>query len=63
MAEPSSELSAGDWARYAGLGALASLVFLVVYGNRDGALVSLLALYVVAGTAAAVVLRLRRDRS
>ena len=63
MVEPSSELSAGDWARYAGLGALASLVFLVVYGNRDGALVSLLALYVVVGTAAAVVLRLRRDRS
>jgi len=63
MAEPGSQLSAGDWARYAGLVALASLVFLVVYGNRDGALISLLALYVVAGTAAAVGLRVRRDRS
>ena len=63
MAESGSELSAGDWARYAGLLALASLVFLVVYGNRDGALISLLALYVVAGTASAVVLRLRRDRT
>ena len=63
MAEPSPELSTGDWARYAGLAALASLVFLVVYGNRDGALVSLLAVYVVAGAAGAVLLRLRRDRS
>ncbi|MCW2616289.1 MAG: hypothetical protein JWN08_3283 [Frankiales bacterium] len=57
------ELSAGDWARYAGLVALASLLFLVVYGDRDGALVSLLAVYVVAGTAGAVVVRARGDQS
>ena len=58
-----SELTTGDWARYAGLLVLASLVFLVVYGNRDGALVSLLAVYLVAGTAGAVWLRVRRERS
>ncbi len=58
-----SELTTGDWIRYAGLVVLASLVFLVVYGNRDGALVSLLAVYVVAGTAGAVWLRWRRERS
>ncbi|MBC7373902.1 MAG: hypothetical protein H7323_07925 [Frankiales bacterium] len=58
-----SELTTGDWARYAGLVALASLVFLVVLGNRDGALVSLLAVYLATGTAGAVWLRLRRERS
>jgi len=52
---PWDGLSAGDWARYAGLLAMGSLVFLVVYGDRDGAFLSLLALYALMAAAAGVV--------
>ena len=58
-----SDLTAGDRARYAGLLVLGSMVFLVVYGNRSGALVSLLATYLVLATAGVLVMRARPDRS
>ena len=56
-------LTPGDGFRDAGLVALASLLFLVVYGNREGAFVSLLAAYLVAVSAVALVVRIRLDRA
>jgi hypothetical protein len=39
------QLTPGDWARCAGLLGLGSLVFLIVYGERSGPFVTLLARY------------------
>ncbi len=49
MSAPSDreQLTPGDWARYAGLLGLGTLVFLVVYGNREAPFLSLLASYLV----------------
>ncbi|MGI8535712.1 MAG: hypothetical protein ACR2K2_04275 [Mycobacteriales bacterium] len=57
------QLTPGDWARYAGLLALGTLVFLVVYGNRDGSFVSLLALYLVLASSGLLVFSHRGRRS
>ena len=56
-------LTPGDWFRCAGLVALASLLFLAVYGNREGAFVDQLAASLVAASAVALVVRIRRDRA
>lgn len=58
-----NELTGVDWARYAGLLAMASLVFLVIYDDRQRALPALLAFYAVLAGAAFLVLRVRRGRS
>jgi hypothetical protein len=60
---PWDGLSAGDWARYAGLLAMGSLVFLLVYGDRDGAFVSLLACYLLMAAAAGILVLRRTGRS
>ena len=53
-------LSGGDQARYAGLLAMGSLVFLVVYGNREGGLLALFTCYLVGAGVLALALRHRR---
>ncbi len=57
------KLTAGDWARYGGLLALATLVLLVMVGSRKGGVVTLLAGYLVLGCAGLVLAQLRRRRS
>ena len=57
------KLTAGDWARYGGLLALATLVLLVMVGSREGGFVTLVAVYLVLGAAALVFFQLRRRRS
>ncbi len=57
------KLTAGDWARYGGLFALATLVLLVMVGSREGGVVTLFVVYLVLGCAALVLVRLRRRRS
>ena len=57
------KLTTGDWARYGGLLALATLVLLVMVGQREGGLITLLAVYLVLGAAALVFVQLRRRRS
>ncbi|MCW2713030.1 MAG: hypothetical protein JWN88_77 [Frankiales bacterium] len=58
-----SEMTGADWARCAGLLAMASLVFLVIYGDRGRALLALLAFYAVLASVAFAVVRLRRSRT
>ncbi len=58
-----SELTGADWARYAGLLAMASLVFLVIYDDRGSALLALLVFYAVLAGVAFLVVRLRRSRT
>lgn len=58
-----NELTGADWARYAGLLAMASLVFLVIYDDRPRALLALLLFYGVLAGAAFLVLRVRGGRS
>lgn len=62
MTAPSDreQLTPGDWTRYAGLLGLGTLVFLVVYGNREAPFVTLLAGYLVLGSSGLLVLS-RRD--
>ncbi len=55
-------LTPGDWARYAGLLALGSLLFLVINGNRAGSFVSLLAIYLVLAWVMLLVVTYRRGR-
>ena len=55
--------STGDWYRYGWLVALASLVFLVVFGFREGVFLSLLAVYALGAAVALLVVTLRRRRS
>ncbi len=57
------KLTPGDWARYGGLSALATLVLLVMVGSREGGFVTLVAVYLVLGCAALLVVQLRRRRS
>ena len=61
-ATDSGGLTPGDWARYAGLFGLGTLVFLVIYGTRDGALVSLLAIYLGLAAVGLLVVGYRRRR-
>lgn len=65
MSAPSEEdsLTAGDWARYAGLLGLGTLVFLVVYGERTGPFVTLLAFYLALAASGLLVFSLRSGRS
>jgi hypothetical protein len=53
----------GDWFRYAWLFVLGSLVFLGVFGFQEGVLLTLLAVYLVLGVAALLLVQLRRRRS
>ena len=53
----------GDTWRYVWLGVLASLVLLVLLSRVDGALVILLAVYLVAACLAALVHLVREERS
>ena len=62
-AEDGEGLSATDWARYAGLLGLATLLFLAVFGSREGVLVSLVAVYLVLAALGLLVVQLRMDRS
>ncbi len=55
--------TARDWARYGGLFALATLVLLVIVGQREGAAVTLLAVYLLLGCVALLVVQLRRSGS
>ncbi len=57
------KLTPGDRARYGGLFALATLVLLVMVGSREGALVTLVAVYLVLGCAAVVLVQLCARRS
>ncbi len=57
------QLTPGDWARYAGLLALGSLLYLVVSDGRAGSFVSLLAIYLVLASLVLLVVNYRRDRS
>jgi hypothetical protein len=56
-------LTVGDWARYGGLFALATLVLLVMVGAREGGFAILVAVYLVLGAAALLFVQLRRRRS
>ena len=56
------QLTPGDWARYAGLLALGSLLFLVVSDGREGSFVSLLAIYLVFACLVLHVVSHRRGR-
>jgi uncharacterized membrane protein YhaH (DUF805 family) len=56
-------LTARDWARYGGLFALATLVLLVILGQREGAAVTLLAVYLLLACVALLVVQVRRSRS
>jgi Na+/H+ antiporter NhaC len=55
--------SRGDWFRYAWLIALASLVFLVLFGFREGVFLTLLAVYVLGAVIALLVVNWRRRHS
>ncbi len=57
------QLTPGDWARYAGLLGLGSLVFLIVYGERAGPFVTLLALYLALAASSLLVVTYRSGRS
>ena len=57
------KLTGGDWARYGGLFALATLVLLVILGPREGGFVTLVAVYLLVGAAALLLVQLRRRRS
>ena len=57
------KLTPGDWARYGGLLALATLVLLVMVGQRDGGFITLVAVYLVVGAGALLFVQLRRRRS
>ena len=61
--EDGDGLTATDWARYAGLLGLATLLFLAVFGSREGVLVSLVAAYLVLAALGLLVVQLRMDRS
>jgi hypothetical protein len=56
-------VSARDWGRYGGLFALATLVLLVILGQREGGAVTLLAVYLLLGCVALLVVQVRRSRS
>ena len=56
-------LTPGDWARYAGLFGLATLVLLVIVGQRTGGIAVLLAVYLLLATVALIVFQVRRSRS
>ena len=62
-AEDGEGLTTTDWARYAGLLGLATLLFLAVFGSRQGAFVSLIAVYLVLAAVGLIVVQLRMDRS
>ncbi len=62
-AEEGEGLTTTDWARYAGLLGLATLLFLAIFGSREGAFVSLIAIYLVLAAVGLLVAQIRMDRS
>ena len=58
-----TELTGAEWAGYAGLLAMASLGFLVIYDDRQRALLALPQFYGVHGAAGFLLLRVLRGRS
>ena len=61
--EPREGLTSGDWARYAGLLGLATLVLLVIVGQVDGGVPVLIAVYLLLACAALIAVQVRRRRS
>lgn len=63
MSADGNGLTAGDWARYAGLLALGTLLYLVIFGAGEGSFVSLVAAYLVLASLGLLVAQHRMDRS
>ena len=56
-------LSTSDWLRYGFLVLLASLLWLVVFGSREGGVASLLAVYLLAAAGTLLWVRFRKERT
>ena len=61
--EPHEALTTADWLRYAGLLGLGSLVWLVLFGERKGGVLSLFAVYLLMAAVGLLLVRIRKERS
>ena len=61
--DASDGLSTGDWLRYGFLLLLGSLLWLAVFGKREGGVASLFAVYLLIAAGGLLYVRSRRDRT
>lgn len=63
LPEEEAGLSTGDWLRYGFLLFLGSLLWLAIFGKREGGVASLLAVYLLVAAGALLLVRSRKGRT